>query len=59
MLEECHAILPDFTSYFAFSRKRSGYSGVATYCATDATPYDAKEGIAAYVEKRVANFTGQ
>ena len=46
MLEECHAVLPDFTSYFAFSRKRSGYSGVATYCAANATPYDAKEGIA-------------
>ena len=49
MLEECHAILPDFTSYFAFSRKRSGYSGVAIYCAANATPYAAKEGIAGSV----------
>ena len=51
MLEECHAILPDFTSFFAFSRKRSGYSGVATYCASNATPIDAKEGIAGSVSE--------
>jgi exonuclease III len=47
MLEESAAVLDDFTSYFSFSRKRSGYSGVATYCrAKGATPNDSKEGLA-------------
>jgi len=45
MLEESVAVLPGFTSYFAFSRRRTGYSGVATFCRTDSTPLQAEEGI--------------
>ena len=44
-------MLADYTSYFAFSRRRAGYSGVATFCKTStATPVDAREGIAGAVE---------
>ena len=45
MLTESVAIIPGFTSYFAFSRMRSGYSGVATYCRTRATPGQAEAGL--------------
>jgi len=45
MLEESVAVLPGFSSYFAFSRRRTGYSGVATFCRSDATPVQAEEGI--------------
>ena len=38
MLTEAVALIPGFTSYFAFSRLKSGYSGVATFCRTAATP---------------------
>ncbi|KAK6303449.1 hypothetical protein J4Q44_G00259030 [Coregonus suidteri] len=32
-------------SYFSFSRGRSGYSGVDTYCKDSATPFAAEEGL--------------
>jgi len=45
MLTESIAVLPDFSSYFSFSRLRSGYSGVATYCRTCSTPAQAQSGL--------------
>ena len=45
MLTESVAFVPDFTSYFSFSRLRSGYSGVATFCRTSSTPSQAQAGL--------------
>ncbi|XP_040579732.1 DNA-(apurinic or apyrimidinic site) endonuclease 2 [Lepeophtheirus salmonis] len=45
MLDDRTGIWPDTSSYFAFSRKRSGYSGVATFCKSEATPDKAEEGL--------------
>jgi len=46
MLTESVALVPGFSSYFSFSRRRTGYSGVATYCRHSATPTHAEEGLA-------------
>lgn len=68
MLDEATAVVDGYTSYYSFSRKKSGYSGssilnqysgniksifnilfcigVATYCKTPFTPFQAEEGIA-------------
>ena len=46
MLTESVSLLPGFTSYFSFSRRRTGYSGVATFCRSNVTPVQAEEGIA-------------
>ncbi|XP_071488475.1 DNA-(apurinic or apyrimidinic site) endonuclease 2-like [Diadema antillarum] len=35
----------NYNAYFSFSKKRSGYSGVVTYCRNDYTPVLAEEGI--------------
>ncbi|KAM8829919.1 DNA-(apurinic or apyrimidinic site) endonuclease 2 [Synchiropus picturatus] len=45
LLTERTAIVDGYTSYFSFSRGRSGYSGVATYCKDAATPFAAEEGL--------------
>eukprot|EP00095_Tigriopus_kingsejongensis_P004544 maker-scaffold893_size84343-snap-gene-0.21 protein:Tk04544 transcript:maker-scaffold893_size84343-snap-gene-0.21-mRNA-1 annotation:"dna-(apurinic or apyrimidinic site) lyase 2" len=45
MLEEPLALVPGWTSYFGFSRKRTGYSGVATFCRSHVTPTEAEEGL--------------
>ncbi len=45
MLEESYAVSDALTSYFAFSRRRTGYSGVATYCKLGFTPIKAEEGL--------------
>lgn len=45
-LDENTALEEGFNSYFAFSRKRSGYSGVATFCRDSFTPCRAEEGLA-------------
>lgn len=45
MLDEPSALLNGYTSYFAFSRKRTGYSGVATYCKSEFLPIKAEEGL--------------
>lgn len=44
-LDEPTAIVDGYNSYFSFSRKRSGYSGVATFCRDSATPLKAEEGL--------------
>ncbi|XP_042882834.1 DNA-(apurinic or apyrimidinic site) endonuclease 2-like isoform X2 [Penaeus japonicus] len=45
MLEEPQAIVEGYSSYFSFSRKKSGYSGVATFCSQRTTPTHAQEGL--------------
>lgn len=45
LLDERTAIVDGYNSYFSFSRGRSGYSGVATYCKDCATPFAAEEGL--------------
>uniref|UniRef100_A0A8C2QBI4 DNA-(apurinic or apyrimidinic site) endonuclease n=1 Tax=Cyprinus carpio TaxID=7962 RepID=A0A8C2QBI4_CYPCA len=45
LLDEKTAIVDGYNSYFSFSRGRSGYSGVATYCKDSATPFLAEEGL--------------
>ncbi|XP_077371414.1 DNA-(apurinic or apyrimidinic site) endonuclease 2 isoform X1 [Festucalex cinctus] len=45
LLDERTAVVDGYNSYFSFSRGRSGYSGVATYCKDSATPFAAEEGL--------------
>ncbi|XP_018581074.2 DNA-(apurinic or apyrimidinic site) endonuclease 2 [Scleropages formosus] len=45
LLDERTAIVEGYNSYFSFSRGRSGYSGVATFCKDSATPVAAEEGL--------------
>ncbi|XP_020493421.2 DNA-(apurinic or apyrimidinic site) lyase 2 [Labrus bergylta] len=45
LLDERTAIVDGYNSYFSFSRGRSGYSGVATYCKDSVTPFAAEEGL--------------
>ncbi|MEQ2263426.1 hypothetical protein XENORESO_007593 [Xenotaenia resolanae] len=45
LLDEKTAIVDGYNSYFSYSRGRSGYSGVATYCRDSATPFAAEEGL--------------
>uniref|UniRef100_UPI0037E9034C DNA-(apurinic or apyrimidinic site) endonuclease 2 isoform X1 n=2 Tax=Semicossyphus pulcher TaxID=241346 RepID=UPI0037E9034C len=45
LLDERTAIVEGYNSYFSYSRGRSGYSGVATYCKDSATPFAAEEGL--------------
>ncbi|XP_052055296.1 DNA-(apurinic or apyrimidinic site) endonuclease 2-like [Apodemus sylvaticus] len=44
-LPEPLAVVEGYNSYFSFSRSRSGYSGVATFCKDTATPVAAEEGL--------------
>ncbi|XP_029463171.1 DNA-(apurinic or apyrimidinic site) lyase 2 isoform X2 [Rhinatrema bivittatum] len=45
LLDEPTAIVEGYNSYFSFSRGRSGYSGVATFCKDSVTPLAAEEGL--------------
>ncbi|CAI9591970.1 unnamed protein product [Staurois parvus] len=45
LLDEPTAIIEGYNSYFSFSRGRSGYSGVATFCKNSAIPLAAEEGL--------------
>ncbi|MEE6517165.1 hypothetical protein FKM82_027181 [Ascaphus truei] len=45
LLDEPTAIVEGYNSYFCFSRARSGYSGVATFCKSRTTPWAAEEGL--------------
>ncbi|XP_012891268.1 PREDICTED: DNA-(apurinic or apyrimidinic site) lyase 2 [Dipodomys ordii] len=45
VLTEPLAIVEGYNSYFSFSRSRSGYSGVATFCKNSAAPVAAEEGL--------------
>ena len=46
LLHEPTALIEGYTSYFSCCRKRSGYSGVATYCKNAFMPIKAEEGLA-------------
>lgn len=39
------AVLDGYSSYYSFSQVRQGYSGVATYCRDNVTPFRAQEGL--------------
>ncbi|XP_078520665.1 DNA-(apurinic or apyrimidinic site) endonuclease 2 [Lissotriton helveticus] len=54
LLEEPTAVVEGYNSYFSFSRGRSGYSGVATFCRDSATPLAAEEGLSGML----TNHTG-
>ncbi|XP_056130895.1 DNA-(apurinic or apyrimidinic site) lyase 2 [Lampris incognitus] len=45
LLGDRAAMVDGYNSYFSFSRGRSGYSGVATYCKDSAAPFAAEEGL--------------
>ncbi|TTH08277.1 DNA-(apurinic or apyrimidinic site) lyase 2 [Bagarius yarrelli] len=45
LLDEKTAIVDGYNSYFSFSRGRTGYSGVATFCKDSVTPFAAEEGL--------------
>ncbi|XP_041037433.1 DNA-(apurinic or apyrimidinic site) lyase 2 [Carcharodon carcharias] len=45
LLDEPTAIVEGFNSYFSYSRGRTGYSGVATFCTDSAVPFAAEEGL--------------
>ncbi|XP_074645688.1 DNA-(apurinic or apyrimidinic site) endonuclease 2-like [Tubulanus polymorphus] len=52
-LDEAIAIVDGYNSYFSFSRVRSGYSGVATYCRNvTASPTHAEEGLTGRLARR-------
>ncbi|XP_054751680.2 DNA-(apurinic or apyrimidinic site) endonuclease 2-like [Lytechinus pictus] len=41
----------DYNAYFSFSKKRSGYSGVATYCKNSHTPVIVEEGLTGFLSR--------
>ncbi|OWF42500.1 DNA-(apurinic or apyrimidinic site) lyase 2-like [Mizuhopecten yessoensis] len=51
-LDEPTAIVDGYSSYFSFSRKRSGYSGVANFCRDSATPCSAEEGLTSLLNQK-------
>ncbi|GAV00753.1 hypothetical protein RvY_11555 [Ramazzottius varieornatus] len=48
MLDQTIAEVDGYSAYFSCSRKRGGYSGVATYCRDAVRPVAAEEGISGY-----------
>ncbi|VDH99175.1 AP endonuclease 2 [Mytilus galloprovincialis] len=57
-LDEPTAIVEGYNSYFSFSRKRSGYSGVATFCRDSASPYKSEEGLHSSLSVKNENVVG-
>lgn len=55
VLTEPLAIIEGYNSYFSFSRHRSGYSGVATFCKDSATPVAAEEGLSGLLATQHGN----
>ncbi|XP_011381692.1 DNA-(apurinic or apyrimidinic site) lyase 2 [Pteropus vampyrus] len=55
VLTEPLAIIEGYNSYFSFSRNRSGYSGVATFCKDSATPVAAEEGLSGLLATQHGN----
>ncbi|ESP01136.1 hypothetical protein LOTGIDRAFT_200437 [Lottia gigantea] len=58
MLDEPSAIVEGYNSYFSFSRKRSGYSGVATFCKEKFTPVKAEEGLSGCLTQQTDDNVG-
>ncbi|KAJ8259153.1 hypothetical protein COCON_G00181650 [Conger conger] len=52
LLDERTAVVDGYNSYFSFSRGRSGYSGVATFCKDCVTPFAAEEGLTGLLTSR-------
>ncbi|XP_063792425.1 DNA-(apurinic or apyrimidinic site) endonuclease 2 isoform X2 [Pseudophryne corroboree] len=52
LLDEPTAIVEGYNSYFSFSRVRSGYSGVATFCKNSTIPQAAEEGLSGQLINR-------
>ena len=48
MLDQSIVEVDGYSTYFSYSRKRGGYSGVATYCRDFVRPVAAEEGISGY-----------
>lgn len=57
-LDEETAIQDGYNSFFSFSRKKSGYSGVATYCKEHATPVRAEEGLSGALSDKMRGIEG-
>ncbi|XP_036359621.1 DNA-(apurinic or apyrimidinic site) endonuclease 2 isoform X1 [Octopus sinensis] len=55
MLDEMTAIVDGYNAFFSFSRKRSGYSGVVTYCKDYCLPVKAEEGLSGTLNKKEAD----
>ncbi|XP_071807640.1 DNA-(apurinic or apyrimidinic site) endonuclease 2-like [Asterias amurensis] len=51
LLDDAIANIEGYSSYFSYSRKRSGYSGVATYCRDSVAPVRAEEGLTGRIAK--------
>ncbi|XP_022082585.1 DNA-(apurinic or apyrimidinic site) lyase 2-like [Acanthaster planci] len=51
LLDDAIVNVDGYSSYFSFSRKRTGYSGVATYCRNSVTPSRAEEGLTGRLAK--------
>lgn len=56
MLDEATALVEGYSSYYSFSRKKSGYSGVATYCKNSCMPFQAEEGLAGTLSSHEAKI---
>lgn len=52
-LTESLTVVEGYNSCFSFSRKRSGYSGVATFCKDSAIPGAAEEGLSGQFTTRM------
>lgn len=50
IIDEPTALVEGYNAYFSFSRTRSGYSGVATFCRENATPLCAEEGLSGILQ---------
>lgn len=48
MLDDSITAVDGYSAYFSYSRTRSGYSGVVTYCRDSARPVAAEEGLSNY-----------
>ncbi|GAB6033522.1 DNA-(apurinic or apyrimidinic site) lyase 2 [Chamberlinius hualienensis] len=48
-VDEATVNIEGYTSYFSFSKRRSGYSGVATFCKDNARPFAAEEGLTGFL----------
>ncbi|KAL3852714.1 hypothetical protein ACJMK2_016332 [Sinanodonta woodiana] len=57
-LDEPTALVDGYNSYFSFSRKKSGYSGVATFCKDSAIPFCAEEGLSGCLTTKAEGSIG-
>ena len=55
MLTSDFALIEGYNSYFSFSQKRAGYSGVVTFCKNAASPIKAQTGLSDGYENDAGN----